>query len=170
MKARYCHRITLAALWKLRKEAEEETLQSLDDENVWLSEMKAKSATFYFWDLVMQVEVILLFFVRAHREGNFELYVGALERFMPFFFALDHTHYSRWASVHLQNKRARPEEIRHEFIGQKNWVVHKDQCTILNPSYQSVSRAKQQRLKMGWRNHRLQNLTLRKDGLSVDRK
>lgn len=71
MKARYCHQVTLAALWKLRKEAEEETLQLLDDENAWLSEMKAKSATFYSWDLVMQMEVILLLFVRAHRKENF---------------------------------------------------------------------------------------------------
>lgn len=68
MKARYCHQVTLAALWKLHKEAEEETLQLLDDENAWLSEVKAKSATFYFWALVMQMEVILLLFVCAHRE------------------------------------------------------------------------------------------------------
>ena len=125
IKSRYCHQVTLAALWKLRKEAKEETLQLEEDESTWLSEMKAKSATFYYWDLVMQMEVILLIFVRAHREGNFEMYLEALEHFIPFFFALDHTHYSRWASVHLKNMRTLPEAIKYEFITNKNWVIRK---------------------------------------------
>ena len=100
------------------------TLQ-LENESKWLSEMKAKSATICYWDLVMQVEVILLILFHAHKEGNFETYLEALEHFIQFFFALDHTYYSRWASVHLKNMRTLPEAIKYEFITTKNWMIRK---------------------------------------------
>lgn len=37
------------------------------------------------------------------REGNFQLYIEALTKIVPWFFALDHTHYSRWIPVHLRD-------------------------------------------------------------------
>ena len=40
-------------------------------------------------------------YVKAIREPNFELYIDALNKIVPWFFALDHTHYARWISVHL---------------------------------------------------------------------
>jgi hypothetical protein len=38
-----------------------------------------------------------LIYVRAIREGNFQLYIEALTKIVPWFFALDHT----WIPVHL---------------------------------------------------------------------
>ena len=42
-----------------------------------------------------------MIFVRAIRERNFELYIESLTKIVPWFFALDYTHYSRWVPVHL---------------------------------------------------------------------
>lgn len=41
----------------------------------------------------------MLLYVRSSREGNFPLYVDSLTAIVPWMFALDHTHYSRWLSV-----------------------------------------------------------------------
>ena len=42
-------------------------------------------------------------YVRAIREVNFLLYVEALSKIVPWFFSLNHTHYSRWVPIHLRD-------------------------------------------------------------------
>ena len=45
----------------------------------------------------------MLIYVRATQEGNFLLYIEALTEIIPWFFALDHTHYAKWIPVHLRD-------------------------------------------------------------------
>ncbi len=45
----------------------------------------------------------MLLFIRSIREGNFQLYMESLTAIVPWMFALDHTHYSRWLSVHIRD-------------------------------------------------------------------
>lgn len=85
--------------------------------------MVKKSPTFHYWDLVLRTELLILTFIRAHRERNFALYVECLEALMFLFFALDHYNYSRWVSVHLRDMKSLPASIKEEF--QKHWVVTK---------------------------------------------
>ena len=40
--------------------------------------------------------------MRATREGDFKLYIDALTKIFPWFFALDHTNYARLIPVHLR--------------------------------------------------------------------
>ena len=47
------------------------------------------------------MELLVMIYVRAIREGNFLLYIDALTKIVPWFFALGHTHYARWIPVHL---------------------------------------------------------------------
>ena len=47
-------------------------------------------------------ERLILVFVKAEREANFQLDVEALEALAPWFFALDHINYSRWLPVHTE--------------------------------------------------------------------
>ena len=51
--------------------------------------------------------------------------ISALEQLIPLFFALDHTHYARWASVFLQDlkelKWKQPESKNAQF---KAWMNH----------------------------------------------
>ena len=65
----------------------------------WRQKMIEDSPTFQFWDTVLRMEIMGLIFVRAHREANFPLYVESLRSLIPWFFALDHHHYARWAPV-----------------------------------------------------------------------
>ena len=68
-----------------------------------------------------------LVYVRSLREGNFDLYVQSLAQIVPWMFALDHTHYSRWLSVHIRDMMSlsvNHPNIHAEFRAGK-FVVHK---------------------------------------------
>ena len=49
------------------------------------------------------LELLLLAFVRSFREANFELYIDALSKMVPWFFSLDHTNYARWLPIHIRD-------------------------------------------------------------------
>ena len=82
---------------------------------------------FKFWYLIMQLELTVMVYIRAIREADFLLYVEALSKIIPCFFALDHTHYSRWVPVHLRDmvslKQLHPD-VYVEFL-KGNFVVKK---------------------------------------------
>ena len=44
-----------------------------------------------------------MIFIKPIHEADFQLYVEALSKIVPWFFALDHTHYARWIPVHLRD-------------------------------------------------------------------
>ena len=70
---------------------------------------------------------MLLVYVRSLREGNFDLYAQSLAHIVPWMFALDHTHYSRWLSVHIRDMTSlsvNHPNIHAEFRAGK-FVVHK---------------------------------------------
>ena len=69
----------------------------------WCTEMADACPHFQFWYIILQLELYIMIYVRAIREGNFQLYVQALSKIVPWFFALDHTHYARWIPVHLRD-------------------------------------------------------------------
>ena len=44
-------------------------------------------------------------FIRSLRQSSFDLFIDALTQLVPWFFALNHQNYARWASVHLRDMR-----------------------------------------------------------------
>ena len=69
----------------------------------------------------------MLLYVRSLREGNFKLYLETLTKIVPWMFALDRTHYSRWLPVHIRDMTLLSEnhpKIYDEFCARK-FVVHK---------------------------------------------
>jgi hypothetical protein len=106
----------------LKKKPEQEEEQIYEE---WRTAMVKKSQTFPFWDLVLGTEILILVFIRAHRENNFQLYVEALEKLMFLFFAMDKYNYCRWVSVHLRDMMSLPANVKDEF--QTFWVVQKHQ-------------------------------------------
>ena len=65
--------------------------------------------------MISNYEILILIFVRDHRERNFPLYVTVLEALVPLFFALDHVNYFRWLPVHIRDMKELPQEIKDEF-------------------------------------------------------
>lgn len=98
------HQKTAAALYSLLLEAYEE--QDPDQElslEDWAENNMSQSPTFYFWLLVLNLECLLLNFVKSMRQKNYEYFVRCLITMLPWFFVFDHTNYARWLSVHLKD-------------------------------------------------------------------
>ena len=101
-KTRKAHQITACALYSLMKKAyiNDETS---DDFHTWRRQKESLFPQFKFWSITLNMQLVLLLFVRSLRTGNFDLYKLALRKILPWLFALDHTHYARWLPVHLQD-------------------------------------------------------------------
>ena len=56
---------------------------------------------FKFWNLILQLELLLFEFVKSIRSGNLQLYINTLMKIAPWMFALDHHNYARWLPVHI---------------------------------------------------------------------
>ena len=98
-RTRHAHEIGAVALAKLQQDAFLKTAAEgpTDDKTkeAWRRDMIAKSSTFQYWDTILNMELLGLMFVRAHRERDFHLYVELLKVLVPWFFALDHQNYAR---------------------------------------------------------------------------
>ena len=97
-RTRHAHQVTMLALAKLQREAWQTFASSnLEDISfeIWRQNMRARSPTFLYWDLIFEFEMMTLIFIRAHRINDFNLYVESLENLVPWFFVLDHTNYAR---------------------------------------------------------------------------
>ena len=62
-----------------------------------------RANSFPQFHIILQLELYVMIYVRATREGNFQLYIEALSKIVPWVFALDHTHYARWIPVHFRD-------------------------------------------------------------------
>ena len=71
---------------------------------------------------IFQFMTWILMFVRSFREANFLLIIATLKKEIPLFFALDHTNYSRWLPVFINDLDTLPDtnpEFYREFLGGK---------------------------------------------------
>ena len=82
---------------------------------------------FFYWNLVQELEAIVLTFIKSIRTRNWKMYVKSLKILCPWFFALNHHLYARWASVHIRDIETLEEsgsDLIEEFA-QGNFVVTK---------------------------------------------
>ena len=82
----------------------------------FVKEESEKSVNFSFWWKYMEMVSILLMFTRAQRDGDWELYLTAFRKMIPFFFQYDHQNYARWSIIYLAQMMQLPESIREEFM------------------------------------------------------
>ena len=135
-KTRHAHQVTAASLYTLLQQAYNEECIS-DDKDVmppislsfeeWCIQQAKASVHFDYWHKTLSLQLLVLRYIRSIREGNFQLYVESLTQIMPWMFALDHTHYSRWLSVHIRDMMTladRHPAVLAEFMS-GHFVVHK---------------------------------------------
>ena len=68
---------------------------------------KEKNPNLEYWWQYMEMVSILLLFVRAQREGMWDLHLYAVQKMLPFF----HTNYARWSAVYLAQMKQLPVEV-----------------------------------------------------------
>jgi len=56
------------------------------------------------------LEVYILTFVRSLRESDFDMYLDTLWELLPWFFALDHTHYARYVDSSPFTRYGKPSQ------------------------------------------------------------
>ena len=132
-RTRRAHQVTASSLYLLLQKAyteysndldEGDDLMSLED---WRTERAASCPQFHFWSIILQLELEVMIYVRAIREANFLLYIDALTKIVPWFFALEHTHYARWIPVHLRDMvtlKVTHPDVHDQFL-KGNFVVKK---------------------------------------------
>ena len=63
--------------------------------------------------------LLLLEFIRAEREGDWELHLKVTTKMNPYFFAMDRMNYSRWLPVYIMDMRNLQEkalDVYNEFL------------------------------------------------------
>lgn len=106
---RRAHQITASSLYLLQQSTYMEYIPCMKDasEDVpyedWCKARSEVCPQFQFRHTILQLELTVMIYLRAIREADFLLYIDALSRILPWFFALDHTHYSRWVPIHLRD-------------------------------------------------------------------
>lgn len=111
-KTRHAHQVTSASLYVLLQNAYVASTESAEPVpfEEWCVQRASHSAQFDYWLKTLSLEILLLLFVRSIREGYFQLYIESLTKLMPWMFALDHTHYARWLTVHIRDMMALPSK------------------------------------------------------------
>jgi hypothetical protein len=137
-RTRRAHQVTASSLYLLLQTAYTDYSNDVDEENDlmsqedWCTERALACPQFHFWFIILQLEIQVLIFVRSIREADFLLYIDALTKIVPWFFALGHIHYARWISVHLRDmislKDSHPEVYSQFLTG--NFAVKKTTCNF----------------------------------------
>jgi hypothetical protein len=65
--------------------------------------MQAIHPQFDYGNKVLKLEVLFLQFLKSQCEANFQMYVETLAKIVPWMFAMDHIHYSRWHTIHVRD-------------------------------------------------------------------
>ena len=99
------------------------------DMQEWQDRKSKEQPQFKYWTLVLHFQITILQMIYSLRAGKFVRYVESLSKLMPWLFALDHTNYARWLSVHIRDMvqlESIHPEIYHEFYS-GSFVVRKTQ-------------------------------------------
>ena len=73
-RTRHAHQVMMLALAKLQREAWQAFASSNSEDisfEIWRQNMRARSPTFLYWDLIFEFEMMTLIFIRAHRINDF---------------------------------------------------------------------------------------------------
>ena len=74
-----------------------------EDFTTWLRKQGELRPQFLFWSAALELELLVLEFIRSNIEGNVYLYVQILSQIVPWMFVLDLVYYSRWLPIHIRD-------------------------------------------------------------------
>ena len=133
------HQVLVAAIYKLLSDAFVCYVNEFEGDNAsanqvplsfqdWLSRLRKEKPQAEYWFKAMELDLLILEFVKSCRTADFSLYKETLELLMPWVFALDHTHYARNLPVHIRDMETLEERHpdlfeefqRGHFMGQKS--------------------------------------------------
>ena len=138
------HKITAQALWQivlpqfrqylqesnddLRRQIEMATLRETDEQlietlstqtfhNILLEfgESEAEDPNFMLWWEYLLMVRLLLMFIRAERDGIWDLHIFTFRSMLPYFHRYDHLNYAKWGAIYLAEMNQLPAEVEDQF-------------------------------------------------------
>ena len=79
----------------------------------WCARQVSATPQFQYWYTALQLELLLLIFLKSLRVADFHLYVYGLSKILPCCFASNHSNYARWLPVHLRHMRSLDQFLPH---------------------------------------------------------
>lgn len=102
------------------------TQARFSDMLTYFQEKHQDDANFCLWWQYLNMVQVLLFFIRAQRDADWDLHLEAFRRMLPYFHRYDHTNYAKWGTVYLAEMNQLPQEVEEEFKA-GNFVVKASQ-------------------------------------------
>lgn len=104
-RCRYAHEVTLTAVHILLRKAYHNDESKVQSEafDEWIKRKRDSIPQFQFWITTMELEALLLLFVKSIRESNFEDFITILEKMCPWYFLMDHVNYARWLPIFIRD-------------------------------------------------------------------
>ncbi|EDO43913.1 predicted protein [Nematostella vectensis] len=94
-RTRRAHQVTACSLYLLLQRGYQRYVADTDDIlpfEEWCEQQRSAIPQFQYWYNALQLELILLVFLKSLRLSDFAMYVDAVYRMLPWFVALNHTH------------------------------------------------------------------------------
>lgn len=82
--------------------------------------------TFQFWIMFLEAVSIVLMFMRAEREGNWEQHLTSTYHMMAYFFATNKINYARWTPTYLLDMLELPSDVHSAFLQGQFAIRQKD--------------------------------------------
>ena len=100
--ARYLLQVCLCAEYKAMRVVFDSS-ESTDDIQDWMEKKAAESPMFHYLEMIFDLQILILMFIRSERERDFALYVQVLKSIMKYIFAFSHHNYARWLTIHVDD-------------------------------------------------------------------
>ena len=108
-RSRRAHQVTACSLFILLQKAYTKYKDGVVNKDdiisfeSWCAWQVSATPQFQYWYTALQLELLLLVFLKSLRVADFHLYVNGLSKMLPWFFAMNHSNYARWLPIHLRD-------------------------------------------------------------------
>ena len=96
--------------------------------NEFVEKISNENPTFFLWVSYLRMTELLFLFVHATRTSNWNLHLQTIKDMLPFFFAYDRGHYSRWLPIYwleMCNLKNSHPDIYQEIKEGGKWTVQR---------------------------------------------
>ena len=93
-RTRYTYQVTAASLQILMIKTYASYTKSTEASSsflCWKEQKEKQCLQFRYWSMTLNFQLTILMFVRLIRLGDFGQYISLIQKFMPWFFAFDHS-------------------------------------------------------------------------------
>ena len=142
---RYAHQVSLASLIHLSILSFQKQ-STIKDSATWKTAQRSHSVNAEYWFTEIEMEALYFMFIKSVCIGDFDTFLECLKAILPWFSALNHTQYSRWMPVFIQDFSTLERDHKETYQPFKKRLLYcsEDKLCFFKYGNRSGSWAKQQ--------------------------